>query len=111
MWLGYWSPCNKDVHTLLYIASAPVPVYSGRTVQGCGNYFEQGGGGGTSPRVQGNPYPNKKLLGFGPLGIFWEGLKFTRKNKMKDLISLKTNFFFTKNLFTIQVPNEDTNSE
>ena len=35
--------------------------------QGRGNYFEVGGGGQTSPGVQGNPYTKLKTPGFGPL--------------------------------------------
>ena len=50
-------------------------------VQGRGNYFEVGGGGGQpSPGVQGNPYPKLKTPRIWPT-IFREGPKFTCKNK------------------------------
>ena len=52
------------------------------TDRGCGNYFEVGGGGQTSPGVQGSPYPKLKTARIWPT-IFWERPKFTCKNKQK----------------------------
>ena len=63
-----------------------VPI--NRSVYGRWNYFEVGGGGGqTSHGVQGNPYLNLKTPRIWPT-IFWQGPKFTCKNKkMNDIDS------------------------
>ena len=57
----------------------PASRFSG--IQGRENNFEVGGRQ-TSSGVQGNPYPKLKTPWIW-FTIFWEGLKFTCKNKQK----------------------------